>query len=224
MKKVFIWLMFIVPLMMSGQNFIVPIRYDFQKTDNQFLLSTLTKMLLEKEGFKVFYDNSIPKEVSVTPCKNLKVKVLNSSGMFTTKLQIILVDCFNNEVFKSEVGTSREKEFKVAYQNALKDAFAKSNFVDFKTTRNEFSSNIQTINQSSNSKSVLYAQPTETGFKLIDDKSKIVLILTKTSLPDVFNAEDSDGNNGLFYHKEGQYIFEYLKDNILQKDTIDVKF
>ncbi len=35
----------------------VPLKYDFLRSENQYRLSTLTKLNLQKAGFKVFYAN-----------------------------------------------------------------------------------------------------------------------------------------------------------------------
>lgn len=43
---------------------LIPLKYDFQKEQNQFRLQTLIKYNLEKAGFQAFYSNeSIPSEL-----------------------------------------------------------------------------------------------------------------------------------------------------------------
>lgn len=119
------------PLLGFGQHsdiqIVLPSRFEFQKKNNEHLLNSLTKYLLEKESFKVFLDNNLPDEVIKNPCNNLKANIINSSGMFVTKLQLSFTDCRGNQVFISEIGKSREKEFKKAYQEALRDIFKKGN-------------------------------------------------------------------------------------------------
>lgn len=43
--------------------------------------------------------------------------------MFTTSLTLLLKDCQGNIVFKSKEGKSREKEYRVSYNLALREAF-----------------------------------------------------------------------------------------------------
>ncbi|CEN33147.1 conserved hypothetical protein [Capnocytophaga canimorsus] len=72
--------------------------------------------------------NEIPTEIASKPCELLKASVSNSSGMFITKLTLKLTDCTGKEVFTSEIREkSKEKEFKRAYQQALREAFSAEN-------------------------------------------------------------------------------------------------
>lgn len=43
--------------------------------------------------------------------------------MFVTKNTVEFRDCNNVVVYKSKVGKSRKKEFKLAYHEAIRDAF-----------------------------------------------------------------------------------------------------
>jgi hypothetical protein len=43
--------------------------------------------------------------------------------MFVTKASIVLKDCEGNEVYRTQVGSSKEKDFKAAYGEALRKAF-----------------------------------------------------------------------------------------------------
>jgi hypothetical protein len=68
-------------------------------------------------------------------CHALNADVLENSSMFTTGLTLVLKDCQGNIVFKSKEGKSREKEYKVAYNLALRDAFTSLNQVSYTDTR-----------------------------------------------------------------------------------------
>jgi len=103
---------------------IVPERYDFLKENDQYNLNTLTKFLLEKENLKVYMDNSaLPKELAENRCLGLYTKVTDYSKLFKTKLKIELLDCYNNVILESELGETREKEYKAAYHEALRNAY-----------------------------------------------------------------------------------------------------
>ncbi len=103
---------------------IIPSKFDFLKFEDQHQLNSLTKFLFEKEGFITIYDNlERPADLSNNPCLGLTADVFNDSGMFTTKLTIELVNCKNQKVVQSEIGKSKEKDYKKGFQEALRNAF-----------------------------------------------------------------------------------------------------
>ncbi|WP_373057138.1 hypothetical protein [Zunongwangia sp. H14] len=103
---------------------IVPESFEFSDGRNEYQLNALTKFLLEKYGFEaVMKSAEKPAAIKGNPCNALYADVLNDSGWFVTKLTLVLRDCYDKVVFQSAQGTSREKDFKTAYQEALRDAF-----------------------------------------------------------------------------------------------------
>jgi len=103
---------------------LVPHRYDFLKFDDQYALNTTTKSLLEQKGFTVYWtDDVLPPSLAGNKCAALQTEVTQRKAMFTTNLTLVLKDCFGNIIFKGKEGRSREKEFYVAYDEAMKDAF-----------------------------------------------------------------------------------------------------
>src|SRR6478609_4987593 len=128
MKSKFLFLLLLVCSIGFSQTInnyvavVVPLRYEFLKSDNQYRLSTLTKFNLKKAGFEVFYANEdLPKEYN--RCSLLNVDVVKDNAFLVTKLFVVFKDCYGKEVYKSEVGKSKEKEFDVAYTEALNKAF-----------------------------------------------------------------------------------------------------
>jgi hypothetical protein len=103
---------------------VIPMKYDFQKSDNQYRLQTITKMNLEKAGFHAFYSNENVLAEFSDRCSILYVDVKKDNAFLTTKLFVVFKDCYGNVVFQSAVGKSREKEFESAYVEALNLAFA----------------------------------------------------------------------------------------------------
>ncbi|MBA4317066.1 MAG: hypothetical protein C0412_01565 [Flavobacterium sp.] len=102
---------------------IIPMKYDFQKSDNQFRLQTLTKVDLQKAGFQAFYTTeSMPSEFN-DRCDLLYIDVKKENAFLVTKLYITLKDCFGTIIFQSAIGKSREKEFDLAYSDAINEAF-----------------------------------------------------------------------------------------------------
>ena len=111
---------------------IVPERFEFSKEDNQYRLNTTTRTLLEKKGFVAFVANEpLPANISGSRCNALKAEVVQRKAFFTTNLTLILKDCQGNVVFKGKEGKSREKEFQLAYDEALMDAFSSLNSLDY---------------------------------------------------------------------------------------------
>ena len=103
---------------------VIPKQYDFLKSEDQYQLNSLTKFLFDKEGFIALYDiEQKPEELITNPCSGLSTRITNESGLFTTKLIIELMNCRNEVVFTSAEGRSKEKDYKKAYQEALRDAF-----------------------------------------------------------------------------------------------------
>ena len=103
---------------------IVPNRFDFLKSDDQYQLNSLTKFLFKKEGFQTLFGGDVrPEELVNNSCLGLATRVNNTSGMLNTKLVIELLNCKNEIVFTSAEGRSKEKDYKEGYHEALRKAF-----------------------------------------------------------------------------------------------------
>ena len=103
---------------------IIQKKYDFLNSEDQYQLNSLTDFLFMKEGFQTLFDtDSKPQELLNNQCLGLFSKVKNESGMFITKLKIELVSCNNEVIFTSKEGKSKEKDYKKAYHEALRNAF-----------------------------------------------------------------------------------------------------
>ncbi|QBN19944.1 hypothetical protein [Flavobacterium nackdongense] len=128
-KNILILLLFVVSYSFAQsvndyKAVIIPLKYDLQKTDNQYRLQTITKMNLQKAGFKAFYaTETIPGDIT-DRCSLLYLDVQKDNAFLVTKVFITLKDCYGTEIYKSAIGKSREKEFEAAYVDALNLAFA----------------------------------------------------------------------------------------------------
>ena len=71
------------------------------------------------------------------------------------------------------------------------------------------------------SSDVLYAQPIENGYQLVDSSPKVVYKIKKTSLDNVFLVE---GLNGTLLNKNGQWVIEYYENGALKQKTLNIKF
>src|SRR5690606_635994 len=113
----------------------VPVKYEFLKEADQYQLNSLTRFLFNKEGFTVLPDKeNYPEDYKQNRCLALRANLVNNSGMFNTKVVLELVDCNDKVVFTSKEGTSREKDFKTGYHEALREAFESFKSINYSYT------------------------------------------------------------------------------------------
>ncbi|MFL1011788.1 hypothetical protein [Flavisericum labens] len=111
---------------------IVPRSYNFLKEANQYQLNALTQFLFNKHGFEAFMEGSdYPEDLIRNRCLALNSDLIKESGLFKTKLILTLKDCNGQAVFTSKIGESREKDYKSAYNLALRDAFESIEALDY---------------------------------------------------------------------------------------------
>ncbi|QDO93778.1 hypothetical protein FNB79_07235 [Formosa sediminum] len=217
---------------------IVPETFDFLKKPNLYQMNALTQFLLEKEGFIAIMENAtMPEDLNANGCLALRVNVLNESGMFTTKLKVVLKDCKGSVVFESDLGTTKEKEYKKAYQLALRDAFksfedinyeykpaAVANVVAPVTATAEtaaVTSNTVTSEAVKPVSDVLYAQAITNGYQLVDSTPKVVYILKETNIKDVFLVQ---GKQATVRKLGDQWVLEFYEGETLKQSTLNIKF
>ena len=236
---------------------IVPLKYEFLKSDNQYRMATITKSNLKKAGFEAFYANEeIPAEFS-DRCQLLYIDVKKDNAFLVTKLFIELKDCYGKVVFTSEVGKSKEKDFETAYLECLNMAFVSVSALHYAysgkaiqpsanvgrgalnpaavavmapaisaaatTPSTTVATTVVTPAANTSDPNLLYAQPTENGYQLIDKTPKVVMKLLKTSRPDSFIAI-KDGIQGSLNAKDNQWFFEYYQNDKLVSEKVSVKF
>ncbi len=120
---------------------IVPNKYDFLKQKDQYQLNSFTEFLFNKYGFTVLMEGSnYPEDLIRNRCLALKSNLLKDSSLFKTKLAVELKDCNDAAVFTSSYGESREKEYKKAYMEALRNAF-----VDIEALHYKFDASKETL-------------------------------------------------------------------------------
>ncbi len=227
---------------------IVPLRYDFTKTDNQYRMATLSKSNLLKAGFEAFYTNEQLPEGYTDRCQVLYIDVIKDSAFLTTKLSVQFKDCFGQVVYTSEVGKSKEKDYELAYREALDNAFKSIYALHYKYSGKEVATSrtpvaakaavatsaattvaatqVVSVTPSPDLKdpNLLYAQPTESGYQLIDKTPKVVMKLFKTSQSNVFIASKDNVQGSLILKEDGQWYFESYQNDKLVSEKIVVKF
>lgn len=218
---------------------VVPSKFSFLKEKDQYRLNTLTKLLMEKYGFVTFFDTDIlPVEVAENNCNKVFVDVQSKGNMFKTKISVVLKDCKNTILFTSVEGKSQEKDYQISYNQALREAFNSFYSLGYKYNGNSnFNSNSNVnVKESSNLKDsnlneanikvndlVLFAQPIDGGFQLIDATPKVIMKIYKTSSPICFIA-NKGGIQGVLIAKENEWFFEYFNNSKLVSDKVEVKF
>ncbi|MDC6366567.1 MULTISPECIES: hypothetical protein [Flavobacteriaceae] len=116
---------------------IVPKKFDAFKQENKHQTSTMLKHLLTQKGFNAVYEDALPVDLVSNRCLGLLADFLDKSSMFTTKVNVVFKDCQGIEVFRTIEGKSKSKEYKVAYREALKDAFTSFNGINYQYTPKE---------------------------------------------------------------------------------------
>lgn len=113
---------------------IIPKSYSFLKgVEDKYQLNSLTKFLFEKYGFKALnIDDEYPIDLNENPCLAVAADVKSDSKLFVTKLSVTLMDCRNRQVYESVVGKSKEKQYKIAYQESLRNAFMSIKTLNYK--------------------------------------------------------------------------------------------
>jgi len=103
---------------------IIPETFEFTGEIDEYRLNSLTKFLFEQNGFNTLMKTeSKPDDLQNNPCLGLNTRVLDQSNLFVTKLIIQIIDCGENVIFETKEGRSREKDYQVAYQEAIRNAF-----------------------------------------------------------------------------------------------------
>ncbi len=248
MKKQFLLLL----LLVSGFGFaqtlndyktvIVPLKYDFLKSENQYRMATLSKFNLNKVGFDVFYSNEIIPQ-AINRCSVLNYDIVKENGFLTTKLYVTFKDCYGKVVYQSQTGVSREKDFQLAYNEALNKAFASIYELQYQYnggTNVAVEQKIEKVKEVVPSVAVvvqqtvvnpvvdpneqLFAQPLAGGnYQLIDSKPSVVIKLYKTSDANSFLAQKGN-QQGVLVKKDNQWFFEYYQNDQLVSEKINVKF
>ncbi|MBU2928737.1 hypothetical protein [Winogradskyella psychrotolerans] len=112
---------------------IIPKAFEFSKSDDQYQLNSMLEFFFNKYGYEAYFVDELSSDLKKDPCLALTAGVSNDKGgMFKTKLEIILKDCYDVEIMRSKIGESRLKDFDKAYSQALREAFETFQNMDYK--------------------------------------------------------------------------------------------
>lgn len=241
MKKLILFAVLLVSFFSFSQEkyeyVIVPSKFDFQKSPNQFNINSLVKSFFETEGFTVLYDNDeFPRELLEIKCNALYVDALIDKTIFKTNVIIQVKECNNKILIESFNGSSREKSYEIAYKEAFREALTtlkgqlnfKNNFatidevtiVDTNEKVNVISLPLDAKNAN---KDLLYALPIENGYKLVDSVPNVIYTLQNSSEGNIFIASKGE-IHGVFYKKINGWYFDYYLEGKLISEKVSVKF
>lgn len=247
MKKLFTLFILLFVIQIKSQNvdlsaykyIVVASNFGFLKSADEYQTSSLTKFLLQKKGFEVLLDNEeFPSELKENGCLALKANVLDNSNMFTTKNFVQFLDCSGKIIYTSQNGLSREKDYKKAYHEAIRNAFdTMTDFTySYKPNTKNVTYNIDTvqfdnttvkpkevvtINQTAKEKFSYSFSTQENGFQILDNENNILFTALKSSLENVYILKNKDG---LIYKKDGVFIAEYYENNELKSALFKAPF
>lgn len=204
---------------------LVPSKFSFLKENDQYRMNTLTKMFMDKYGFESYLDSEIlPTEFAKENCNKVYVDVQENNSLMVTRLKVVLKDCKNQILFASEEGSSREKDYKVAYNQALREAFNSFDVLKHKyVEKTKQVSQVGIETPIDNSKldtgettaeilnSRLSVVKNENGFDLYNIENKLILTAKKTSVKNVYIAVGGIENGVLQKGKDDVWYFEYYR-------------
>jgi hypothetical protein len=260
---------------------VIPKQFETFNKQNQYQTSTLLKYLFSNSGYTAVYDDAFPKDLLDNGCLALKAYLDNNPSLFLTKVNIVLKDCNGQVVFTSVEGRTKEKEYKTAYNLAIREAFKSFENLNYKYSPKEevvaekpivvsFKNDVKSLDEETakttpvinvqeavvvkniekqskesveetqtvsptikekiqekdilkDKVEVLYAQPTEDGFQLVDSTPKIQYNLIETSVENVFLANHGD-KNGVVLNKNGKWFFEYKEGGEKKLKELNIKF
>ncbi len=159
---------------LSDYSFVVvPEQFDFVNEKNKYELNSMTQFYFAKYGFNAYLANQVP---NVKRCDGLYADVTEERAILATRLKITLKDCNGTTIYTSDLGKSKVKEYKLAYQDALRDAF--------------ISVGAQGVAQ----KDIQLFDDAEVAEPMKTESSKDIKVITKMNEPVTIEVKTEDGN------------------------------
>ena len=262
---------------------IVPTKFEAFNAENKHYTSTFTKQTLSAAGYRVAYDTELPPDVAYNNCRGLTADLIDKSNMFNTKLHFEFKDCEGKVVYTTDQGTSKDKDYKRAFRQAIliamnniegkikvvgpysrelaagnkggkplangrvinqnysqEEQIYKAVTIDdkalfdapvtntpadisqsrsadvtrYKITKVEAPvATIPLLPQSvevvKSGMGILYAQPIPSGYQLVDESPKVVMVIEKSLVPRINFAKKKSGEFiGLLYEENGKWLLE----------------
>lgn len=242
MKKILFYSMFLFSaLMMAQENYgviVIPKKFDFQKSENQYNINTLCRLFFEKEGFKVINDEEmLEDDLYAKRCDFLYLNINDIGSIFTIKVNIDLKDCKKEVLLQSIDVKTKEKDYYKGYNEVVREALVslrgklaipnknsnKEEVVSNKVEEKTETIKSKTKEEKQSTSEVLTAESTKNGYNLLDSNNKLIFELLKTSNPSIFNAKKGS-INGILTLNGNNAKFESYQNEVLIVEEFKVKF
>ena len=226
---------------------LIPAKFEFQKSDNQYRINATIKAFLKQKGFEVYLSSDeLPEGFIDYNCNKVNVNVIEENTMFSTKIKIEFKDCKNTVLFTTDLGESRAKDLPQAYNQALLltlKSFDKAKYkFSGKTYYNEeaqeklksrevenVSTEVTKVTKSE--KGVSYEkvekipkiETNETFVNVVNQANNEELVLYKTTRNAIYLC-NQNAKSGIVFAKNDVWFFEYLDNGKLVSEKLDIKF
>ncbi|QRE03894.1 hypothetical protein [Flavobacterium psychrophilum] len=226
---------------------IIPSKFEFQKEDNQYRISSTIKAFLKQKGFEAYVSTDVlPEGFLDYNCNKIFVNVLEEKTLFSTRIKIEFKNCKQLVLFTTDLGESREKELGKGYNQALLLAlksfdkarykFSGKTYYDEEAQEKIKSRDVHSISSevtkiTKSEKGVTYEKVTkqdalvtsEVFVKVVNQANQQELLLYKTSREGIYLC-NQNGKNGVVFAKDEVWFFEYLENEKLISEKLDVNF
>lgn len=208
---------------------IIPSKFSFQKEDNQYRINSTIKSFLKQKGFEVYLSNdALPEGFMDYNCNKVFVNAVEDNSMFKTAIKVEFKDCKGVVLFTTDFGETREKEYAKAYNEALllslksfekaKYKYSGKTYYDEEAQEKLKSKDIVDV-----SVGTIKSEKSEMSIKVINSITQKELVLYKTSKQDVFLC-NQNGKSGVVLYKGGSWYFEFIENDKLASEKLDIKF
>lgn len=122
MRFAFLFIGFSCTFFLQAQDkrVIVPEQFEVVEGKDTYQLNSITVFLLNKKGVNASFAVDAG---SYKSCEATYADVIKGKSFLGTKLQLIIKDCKGNIVYESPEGYSKLKQYRQAYQAALRNIF-----------------------------------------------------------------------------------------------------
>ncbi len=229
---------------------LIPAKFDFQKTENEYRVNATIKAFLKQKGFETYLSSDVlPEGFADYNCNKVTVNAIEENTMFSTKIKIEFKDCKNVVLFTTDLGESRDKELAKGYNQALLIAlksFDKAKYkFSGKTYYNEEaqeklkSREVENVSTEvtkviKSEKGVTYEkvdkvakvekpETNEAFVKVVNQANSEELVLYKTTRNAIYLC-NNNGKSGIVFAKNEVWFLEYLDNGKLVSERLDIKF
>jgi len=212
---------------------VLPATFSFFKEPNKYALHDVSKAFFKSQGYEVLYDNEImPKDISSNRCAILFANPVEDNTLFITKVYFEIKDCTNKVLLKSDIGSSRDKDLQIAYSQSFRTALTslkdklKTLDVSVSKANSTASINDKIENKPQSNAAIpqkLFAIPTTTGYKIVNEVPELIYSLQRTSSTTVFIAKKGT-IQGVLIQKDAGFYFEFYENDVLISEKVEVRF